>query len=385
MIESTTKKHILILSRGPFYGHEGNVNVEKARILSSKYTGDIVHTVLDKAYITHPAYGFTITGCYTPLFIKRTKPLFTVWFYALVTARVIYRHFRVKRYDVIISREAIVCGLLSGVLASLLRIKSVVEVNGNYANPVLWHEGNPGKLASWKHRAAMRIVPWAVNRANAVRLLYPWQLDAYGSRVTGRAKIYVFHEFSRLRELKPSDNDENYVLFLGNPWYIKGVDILIKAFNRLPAHCYRGVRLEIVGWIPEPRLSWLKKMVEGEAKVGFSPSVDHEKALELIANSSFLVLPSRSEAMGRVVLEAMAQAKAVVAANVDGIPHYVEHGKNGYLFNYEDVEGLARAMEELIENKDVSKRMGEQGRMRAMTHYTEDKYLELYTNIIETL
>jgi len=57
------------------------------------------------------------------------------------------------------------------------------------------------------------------------------------------------------------------------------------------------------------------------------------------------VLPSREEGMGRVLLEAMASAKPVIGANVGGIPALIEDGKNGYLFESEDVDELAKKLD----------------------------------------
>ena len=77
------------------------------------------------------------------------------------------------------------------------------------------------------------------------------------------------------------------------------------------------------------------------------------------------VLPSRNEGMGRVVVEAMAAGKPVVASRVGGIPDLIEHGVNGYLFPSEDSGALAKAINKLISDKDLAKRMGDAGQKKS--------------------
>jgi glycosyltransferase involved in cell wall biosynthesis len=52
--------------------------------------------------------------------------------------------------------------------------------------------------------------------------------------------------------------------------------------------------------------------------------------------------------MPRVLIEAMAAGRPVVAAKVGGIPHYIRDGENGLLFDREDAEGLSRALGRLL-------------------------------------
>lgn len=63
-------------------------------------------------------------------------------------------------------------------------------------------------------------------------------------------------------------------------------------------------------------------------------------ALEYLYAADLLVLPSRSEAMPRTILEAMALETAVVASDVDGIPELIDHDQTGLLFPKNDIKGL---------------------------------------------
>ena len=70
-----------------------------------------------------------------------------------------------------------------------------------------------------------------------------------------------------------------------------------------------------------------------------------------MAGCSLFVLPSRTEAMGRVLLEAMACKKPIIASNVGGIPEIIKDGYNGLLFESENVDDLAEKIRLVLSNK----------------------------------
>jgi hypothetical protein len=70
-------------------------------------------------------------------------------------------------------------------------------------------------------------------------------------------------------------------------------------------------------------------------------------------------------AMGRVVVEAMAAGKPVVASNVGGIPDLVQHGQTGFLVPPADENALTEAIVKLIRNPEQAKKMGVKGRLRS--------------------
>jgi glycosyltransferase involved in cell wall biosynthesis len=74
--------------------------------------------------------------------------------------------------------------------------------------------------------------------------------------------------------------------------------------------------------------------------------------------STLLVLPSRSEGMGRVIVEAFCRARPVVASRVGGIPDLVEDGRNGLLVEPGDTEGLADALVRVLDDRDLAERLG---------------------------
>jgi len=92
-----------------------------------------------------------------------------------------------------------------------------------------------------------------------------------------------------------------------------------------------------------------------------------------IAASSIFVLPSYREGTPRSVLEAMSMGRPVITTDAPGCRETVVAGVNGLLVPVKAVAELADAMLQLINHPDTRKRMGDAGRVRAVSHYAADK------------
>ncbi len=86
--------------------------------------------------------------------------------------------------------------------------------------------------------------------------------------------------------------------------------------------------------------------------------------VDVLASLDALVLPSLNEPFGRVLIEAMAMEKPVIATNVGGPPEIVDHEISGLLVPPADVDALADAMLRLARDQEWSRHLGKQGRAR---------------------
>ncbi len=84
----------------------------------------------------------------------------------------------------------------------------------------------------------------------------------------------------------------------------------------------------------------------------------------ILQRSTLLVLPSEAEGLGRVILEAMAAGKPVVASRVGGIPEMVVHGETGFLVAPGDANALGERMLELLADRERAAALGRAGRRR---------------------
>lgn len=91
---------------------------------------------------------------------------------------------------------------------------------------------------------------------------------------------------------------------------------------------------------------------------------------ELMALGDLFVLPSLGEAFGRVLIEAMAMAKAVVATDAGGMPEIVLDGETGLLVPPGQPKPLAGAVLALLNDSTRAERLGAAGRRRAHADFS---------------
>ena len=95
---------------------------------------------------------------------------------------------------------------------------------------------------------------------------------------------------------------------------------------------------------------------------------------DIVAACDVVLAPSRYEPFGMVVLEAMAQAKPVIATRAGGIPEMIEHGQHGLLIPVDDQSVLADSIRQLIEQPDYRLQLGRQAQQRVSEQFSAEAY-----------
>lgn len=106
---------------------------------------------------------------------------------------------------------------------------------------------------------------------------------------------------------------------------------------------------------------------------------------EILSALDLFVLPSLWEGLPNVVLEAMAAGLPVVATAVGGTPELIIEGQTGLLVTPQDVDSLARAIAQMLENPALARQMGEAGRQHVQTHFTVGQMAGKMEQLYETL
>ena len=122
-----------------------------------------------------------------------------------------------------------------------------------------------------------------------------------------------------------------------------------------------------------------------DSHVQFRGFIEHGKLPDHYANADLFVLPSKMEAFGLVLAEAMASGLPVVSTRVGGIPEVVEEGVTGLLVPPNDPPALAEAIIDLLDDRDRMRAMGVRGRERVREHFTWDKVAERVVGFYEEI
>lgn len=98
-----------------------------------------------------------------------------------------------------------------------------------------------------------------------------------------------------------------------------------------------------------------------------------------------VVIPSRAEPFGRVIIEAFASKVPVIATRVGGIPEIIEPGRNGVLVTYGDAPELIRAIEKLLSSEGIRRDIVEAAFIDATEKYTASVYQEKLVSFAEMI
>lgn len=160
----------------------------------------------------------------------------------------------------------------------------------------------------------------------------------------------------------------------------KGIPVLIKAAARL-AH-RRAVRFVVVGDGP------LRQELELQARASGAPVVFpgfRDDVPNVLRALDIFVLPSLTEGLPYVILEAMATGLPVVATRVGGIPEVIRDRETGLLVAPGSEEELVLAVEALLDSEDLRKNLGAAAREHVRQHFTEEKMIRETLAVYEKL
>jgi len=175
------------------------------------------------------------------------------------------------------------------------------------------------------------------------------------------------------------------ILFAGVMAPIKGVHHLLGAFAGLAAEV-EGTRLILAGRDADgPYVARLRARIRAlrlHERVLFVGDVPQRRLAELMATCGVFVLPSLSEGLGRVVIEAMATGAPVVATRVGGIAEVITDGVTGWLVAAGDEQALQDRLRHAVVNRPEAEAVGERARQWVAGHVARNGWLEGYTRIL---
>lgn len=169
---------------------------------------------------------------------------------------------------------------------------------------------------------------------------------------------------------------DHNILFAGRIEPLKGIDTLLRAISilqdRHPA-AVENTCVAIIGGDPwandlddeMARLQALRHDLGIHDLVTFLGAKDQDVLPAYYAAAEMVVMPSHYESFGMVALEAMAMGTPVIASEVGGLAHLVQHGVNGFHVPSRDPEALAARILHLLQDKELRARLGTQARRYA--------------------
>ena len=158
----------------------------------------------------------------------------------------------------------------------------------------------------------------------------------------------------------------------------KGFDLLLRAVARLPDHW-----LWLIGDGPlKPEFEDLASKLGIGERTRFTGWLD--EPLPWLAASDVVVVPSRHEAFGNVVIEAWRVGVPVVASRSKGPAWLIDPGQDGLLFDIDDVDGLVAALAELEAQPLLACRLADGGRAHLAREFSPQGIVDQYMALFAT-
>jgi glycosyltransferase involved in cell wall biosynthesis len=264
------------------------------------------------------------------------------------------RELRRFRPEVVIVQGAQETGLvLLGRALARSSARVVLDLHGDWRVPT--------RLYGSRWRALLTpisdaLAGLAVRRADAVRTITPFTSGLV--RAAGREPDAEFPAFMDLEAftdqpvaplpLSPT------ALFVGVLEPYKAIDILAAGWP-IVAGRVEGATLRIVG--KGTLEGTVQRLVDADPRVGWDRELSATEVARALDAAAVLVLPSRSEGMGRIVVEAFCRGRPVVGSSVGGIPDLVRNGENGLLVTPGDATALADALASVLSDRMLLERL----------------------------
>ena len=299
-----------------------------------------------------------------------------IWMFSVLNRS--HKIIKVEKINVISAQSPIIEGFAGAIIKKIEKLELIVESHGDWMNsPFIYH------TVPFEY-IARRIVTWvgkySLSNADKVRVISKFTEEL--ARKYTKATIYKFPAFIDADIFNDTDNIswEERVIYVGALYKIKGVDVLIQAFQKARLE-FPNIKLDIVG--EGPYREHLEGLASADpAGISFVGSKTLVEVKEAMARSTVLVLPSLSEGLGRVLIEAGLLGKPVIGSNVGGIPDVIVDGDNGYLFKPNDVDDLVEKLKNIFSDIERAKAMGASNRERSMKIASTGKYFSEYRDMV---
>ena len=264
----------------------------------------------------------------------------------------------------------------------LLPIRLVTSIHGRDA----FYREKPRSRYSRAFRFLIRCSDLVVLPSSSYRKKLLQAFPAIGKKV-----VFIHNGIDPV-QFAPMDEErvgrpiaERYMLCVAELRDYKGIDILLRAAKPLLDN-EDSVSLVLAGDGPlRQPLEELAASLGIRDRTSFLGTKGAADIAALMRGCELLVLPSREEPFGIVLIEAMACKTPIVASEIGGIPEIIEHERTGILVEPENPYALTEALRTVLANEDLRRRLAENGYRRAMERFCFQHTGAAYENAFASL
>ncbi len=366
-------------------------------IITGKSDGVYAHLKMLFQYLDADKYQHYLVFQGNPVIEEEVKSLGVIVFalpsfkkkFSLSTFLEVY-HILKKNEIAIIHAHLLKPYIISGIVNIFLRKKAIFNYHGSFINLSVYYsyiEKTIYKIAHWfvyAFRSYQKVVVPSNASKNSLLIessLFPGVEVYYNGYAfetkEGMSTVNPINIFGRL------DPNSNKIGIVGRFEPQKRVDIALKIADQLLVH-RNDIHFIFIG--------------DGSLEEDFKRQIVEKQLSQYIAVYNFIpnikdyldlfdviLITSDWEGMPLIVWEAMAKGVPIVASDVGGIREIIEHEKCGKVFERRNVRQAVTIINELLNDKQLRMRMGEQGKNAIKIKYNEKKFANRFEEIYESV
>ncbi len=281
-----------------------------------------------------------------------------------------------SRIDLIHAHGPLPCGHASWLLSRRLKVPYVVTVHGLDAFSAMQVGGWAGE---WCRRASQRVFQTA-RRVIGVSRRVCEQVEK-GTFGTTAASV-VYNGVDPAAFMPGSETPIPTLLTVGNLILSKGHELVVRSLAALKPE-FPSLRWEVIGEGPElDRIRYLAQVLGVLGNIRFLGRRSRQAVADACRRCTLFVLPSSSEGLGCVYLEAMSCGKPAIGCFGQGIAEVIRHGENGWLVPPGGLAELIEALRVLLRDADQRAQIGSAARQSILAGYTlqhqAQRLMEIY-------
>lgn len=307
-----------------------------------------------------------------------TNSLLWIFSYTNDALKMAREWFRTQKYDLIVTQDPFITGWVGSKLKKEFKTKLLVHMHGDYAlyfftRKVIFHadavrvmsEEQKNKLvSSGIHPDKVRVISTPIDLHRFIN---------YPSTSAEKKQIESLRRMVGVKKL---------ILFVGRKDKVKDIDTFFKAMREVIGR--KGKDRVVLYLVGDYSASDIPKDL-AEAVFSGPERIEGKDMPASYYVSYLLASTSLSESFGKVLVEAGACAKPVVATETTGAKEIIKEGENGFLVPIGDYTKLAGKILQLIDDEDLAWRMGEKGRNLAVEKYGKnlEKVVDYWKEIVK--
>ncbi|MFA5022552.1 MAG: glycosyltransferase family 4 protein [Patescibacteria group bacterium] len=286
--------------------------------------------------------------------------------YACDAKKIGKKLFKENQYDLIVTQEPFLTGLVGVCLKKKFGAKLLVHLHGDFKGLFFWlakllvlpkadgirvmSQGQMEKLSQYKEK--VRVISTPVD------------LEKYQRTENREQRTEIRDQRTEIRdqrtEIREQKTENRIVLHVGRDDKVKDYKSLLKAFGLVKQKLANVRLVKVLGGKEFSKA--VKEYSGNDLKVDVYPKTDHKSLVNFYHQAEVVVLSSTSESFGKVLVEANACGKPVVSTATTGAKEIIQDGYNGYLVPIGDYQALADKIIYLLNNPQKAKELGENGR-----------------------